>query len=97
MPEFPDLERLYDDHGPALFAFLLNLTRHEAHTRDLLQEVFVKIARNRQLLLRANAVEAGGLVCVVRGGEMERPGRHRVGADRHPDRVGDIGACLNDD
>jgi len=50
MPEFPDLERLYDEHGPALFAFLLNLTRHEADTRDLLQEVFVKIARNPRLL-----------------------------------------------
>ena len=38
----PDLERLYDEHASALFAFLLNFTRHEADTRDLLQEVFVK-------------------------------------------------------
>jgi len=40
-----DLERLYDDHAGALFAFLLNLTRHEADTRDALQEIFVKLAR----------------------------------------------------
>ena len=45
-----DLERLYDEHAQALFAFLLNLTRHEADTRDLLQEVFVRLARRPELL-----------------------------------------------
>jgi RNA polymerase sigma-70 factor (ECF subfamily) len=50
MPGKPELERLYDEHAPALFAFLLNLTRHEADTRDLLQEVFIKLARDAQLL-----------------------------------------------
>jgi RNA polymerase sigma-70 factor, ECF subfamily len=45
-----DLERLYDDHAGALFAFLLNLTRSEADTRDLLQELFVKLARQPALL-----------------------------------------------
>src|ERR1035441_8848257 len=38
-----DFERLYDEHAQAVFAFLLNLTRHEADTRDLLQELFVKL------------------------------------------------------
>lgn len=47
---FPSLQTLYDEHAPALFAFLLNLTRHEADTRDLLQEVFVKLARQPDLL-----------------------------------------------
>jgi RNA polymerase sigma-70 factor, ECF subfamily len=50
MPACIDLERLYDDHAPALFAFLLNLTRNEADTRDLLQEVFVKLARQPTIL-----------------------------------------------
>jgi RNA polymerase sigma-70 factor, ECF subfamily len=45
-----DLERLYEEHAQAVFAFLLNLTRHEADTRDLLQEVFVKLARRPDLL-----------------------------------------------
>jgi len=40
-----ELERLYDQHAPAIFGFLLNLTHSEADTRDLLQEVFVKLAR----------------------------------------------------
>jgi RNA polymerase sigma-70 factor (ECF subfamily) len=45
-----NLERLYDDHAQALFAFLLNFTRDEADTRDLLQEIFVKLARQPDLL-----------------------------------------------
>src|SRR5262245_10554832 len=45
-----DLERLYDGHASALFAFLLNLTRHEADTRDLMQEQFIKLARQPELL-----------------------------------------------
>jgi RNA polymerase sigma-70 factor (ECF subfamily) len=47
------LERWYDEHAQALFAFLLNLTRNEADTRDLLQEIFVKLARQPELLRNA--------------------------------------------
>jgi RNA polymerase sigma-70 factor (ECF subfamily) len=46
----PDLEALYDDHAQALFAYLLNLTRSEEDTRDVLQEIFVKLARQPTLL-----------------------------------------------
>src|SRR5580765_7804650 len=45
-----ELERLYDEHAQAIFAFLLNLTRNEADTRDLLQELFVKLARQPRIL-----------------------------------------------
>jgi len=45
-----ELARLYDEHAQPLYAFLLNLTRNEADTRDLLQEIFVKLARNKNLL-----------------------------------------------
>jgi RNA polymerase sigma-70 factor (ECF subfamily) len=45
-----NLETLYDDHAQALFAFLLHLTRDEADTRDLLQDIFVKLARQPDLL-----------------------------------------------
>lgn len=44
MPVAPDLERIYDDHAQALFAFALDLTRSEADTRDLLQEMFRRLA-----------------------------------------------------
>ena len=46
----PDLRRLYDEHAQSLYSFLLNLTRDEADTRDLLQDVFVKLARDPGLL-----------------------------------------------
>jgi RNA polymerase sigma-70 factor (ECF subfamily) len=45
-----EIERLYDEHAPSLFAFLLNFTRDENDTRDLLQELFVKIACEPALL-----------------------------------------------
>ena len=37
MASAPNIERLYDDHAPALFAFLLNLLRNEADTQDVMQ------------------------------------------------------------
>jgi len=45
-----DLAELYDDHAQALFAFLLNLTRSEPDTRDLLHELFIKLVRAPGLL-----------------------------------------------
>jgi RNA polymerase sigma-70 factor (ECF subfamily) len=48
-----DLARLYDEHAQALFAFLLNLTRSEADTHDLLQSLFVKLATRPELLVDA--------------------------------------------
>lgn len=39
-----DLAAIYDAHAPALFGFLLNFTRSEADSRDVLQEVFLKLA-----------------------------------------------------
>lgn len=45
-----DLEGLYDDHAQALFSFLLSLTRSEEDARDVLQEVFVKLAQRPGLL-----------------------------------------------
>jgi RNA polymerase sigma-70 factor (ECF subfamily) len=45
-----DLEKLYDKHAQALFAFLLNFTRNEDDTRDVLQDIFVKLARQPELL-----------------------------------------------
>ena len=46
----PEIERLYDEHAQPLYAFLLNLTRDEPDTRDLLQDIFVKLARGPELL-----------------------------------------------
>ena len=51
-----DLDRLaetYDRHADALFAFLLQLTHSEAETRDLLQELFLRLARKPRILDQA--------------------------------------------
>ncbi len=45
-----EIERLYDAHAQPLHAFLLNFTRDVADTRDLLQKIFVKLAREPRLL-----------------------------------------------
>ncbi|HEY5914643.1 MAG TPA: sigma-70 family RNA polymerase sigma factor [Verrucomicrobiae bacterium] len=50
MPPDSELERLYDQHATALFAFLLNFTRDEEDSREVLQEVFVRIARQPELI-----------------------------------------------
>jgi RNA polymerase sigma-70 factor, ECF subfamily len=50
MASAPDIERLYDNHASVLFAFLLNLLRSEPDTQDVMQELFVKLARRPALL-----------------------------------------------
>ncbi len=39
-----ELARLYDAHAGALFAFAMTLTRSEADSRDLLQDLFRRLA-----------------------------------------------------
>lgn len=46
------LEKLFSEHGPALRAFLAGRTRNEAEAEDLLQEVFVRLARLENLTER---------------------------------------------
>jgi RNA polymerase sigma-70 factor (ECF subfamily) len=44
-----DLEQVYTEHGPAVFAYLLNLTRSEAASQDLLHELFLKLSQRSSL------------------------------------------------
>jgi RNA polymerase sigma-70 factor (ECF subfamily) len=47
----PDpLAVLYDAHAPALFRFLIRLTGDEAAVKDILQEIFLRLAREPGLL-----------------------------------------------
>lgn len=50
MTDLQRIEELYDEHARTLHAFLLNLTRSEADTKDILQELFIKLARQPGLL-----------------------------------------------
>jgi RNA polymerase sigma-70 factor (ECF subfamily) len=49
------LEGVYRDHAPALFRFLTRLTGNEADTRDVLQEIFVRLAKSPRCLDRVAA------------------------------------------
>jgi RNA polymerase sigma-70 factor (ECF subfamily) len=40
-----ELERLYDAHASGLFHYLVGFTKTEVDARDLLQELFIKLAR----------------------------------------------------
>ena len=53
MSDDRELERIYDEHADSVFAFLLNFLRNEQDARDLLQEVFVRISRQPDLLRRS--------------------------------------------
>lgn len=47
----PDpLAELYDEHAPALFRFLVRLTGDEPAVKDILQEIFIRLAREPRLL-----------------------------------------------
>jgi RNA polymerase sigma-70 factor, ECF subfamily len=45
----PELERLYDAHASGLFHYLVTFTKTEADARDLLQDLFFKLARLDEL------------------------------------------------
>ncbi|CAN5517655.1 sigma-70 family RNA polymerase sigma factor [soil metagenome] len=69
MPE--SLECIYDAHAQAVFAFVLNLTRDEAETADVLQDVFHKLVR-----------QPGALEGVANGRVFLLRMAHRVMIDR---------------
>lgn len=81
-----NLERLYDDHAQALFAFLLNFTRDEADTRDVLQEIFVKLARQPDLLDAARD-ERAFLLRLAHNAAIDLM-RRRGARDKHHEQFG---------
>jgi RNA polymerase sigma-70 factor, ECF subfamily len=55
----PDpLETLYQDHAPALFRFLIRLTGDEAEVKDILQEIFIRLAKSPGLLKEVESPRA---------------------------------------
>ena len=81
-----DLERLYDSHAQALFAYLLNFTRNEQDTRDALQEVFVKLAKNPRAL-QDTKDERAFLVRLCRNAAIDLM-RRRSARNRNEERFG---------
>lgn len=58
MPDVFDLEELYDEHAQALYACCLELTRSDADTKDVLQDLFTKISRQPKILKGVRNVRA---------------------------------------
>ena len=85
MPSSLDLERLYDGHAQALYAFLLNFTRSEADARDLLQELFVKLTRQPWLLDGVHE-ERAFLLRLAHNGAIDST-RRRGARERSRDRL----------
>lgn len=93
------IEQWYDEHAQALFAFVLNLTRNEADTQDVLQEVFIKLAQRpalfndvrdaRAFLLQLAHNQAIDLL--RRRGTREKAGerleRHRLAHGGYPETL----------
>ncbi len=86
MPRSILIERLYDEHAGALYALLRNLTRAEADTRDLLQEVFVKLAREPRLLDGVRE-ERAFLLRLAHNAAVER---FRLAQGHYPDSLTDL-------
>lgn len=76
------LERLYDEHAQALFAFALNLLRDEADTRDVLQEVFGRIAA-RPALLKGVRDERGFLIRMAHNAAIDLMRRRATREKNH--------------
>jgi RNA polymerase sigma-70 factor (ECF subfamily) len=83
MPD--DLERLYDAHADALYGFLLNFTRNKSDTRDLLQEIFIRLAKKPDLLSGARD-ERGYLIRLAHNLALDSF-RRRDSRDRRHDQL----------
>lgn len=81
-----EFERLYDEHAQALFAFLLNFTRNEDDTRDVLQELFVKLARQPELLKNVRG-ERAYLIKLAHNAAIDLM-RRRSTRDKHHEQFG---------
>ncbi|HEY3856297.1 MAG TPA: sigma-70 family RNA polymerase sigma factor [Verrucomicrobiae bacterium] len=81
----PDIARLYDDHAAALFAFLANFLRNEPDARDVLQELFLKLARHPNLLKDVRD-ERGFLLRLSHNIAIDRI-RRRATRERHNDEI----------
>lgn len=72
-----DLERIHDEHVGAMFRYGLTLLRDEATVRDLLQEVFLKLAQGKAEAIQVES-ERAYLLRMIHHGAIDRLRRDRV-------------------
>ena len=86
MPDEFDLEQLYDDHAQALYAFTIELTRNEPDSKDVLQSIFAKLARQPKTLRNVRNVRAY-LLRLAHNAVVDLI-RRRSARDRYTDELG---------
>ena len=91
MPTADQLDQLYEDHAQVVFSFLLNLTRDEADTHDLLQELFIKLTRQPDLMVGVRDPRAfllrlahNAAIDLIRRRQTRERNEDRYGAERSP-------------
>lgn len=75
-----DLERIHEEHLTAMYRHGLSLLRDEAAVRDLLQDVFLKLAEGRANLGEMES-ERAYLLRMVHHGAIDRMRRDKVRRD----------------
>jgi RNA polymerase sigma-70 factor, ECF subfamily len=86
------LQCLYDQHAGALHAFLLNLMREESLAREVLQEVFIRLARDPSLLATARH-ERAYLLRLARNAAIDAM-RRQEARDRYEEKFAQEQASL---
>lgn len=76
-PTATDLERIHDEHIVSMYHHGLALLRNEAAVRDVLQDVFLKLAEGRGGLIDPKA-ERAYLLRMVRHAAIDRMRRDQV-------------------
>ena len=87
-----ELERLYDAHASGLFHYLMTFTRAEADARDLLQELFIRLARAAGAELKREKAYVYRLahnlaIDWLRRGRTRREGEERLLREPSPSRL----------
>jgi RNA polymerase sigma-70 factor, ECF subfamily len=72
-----ELERIHDEHVAAMFRYGLTLLRDEAAVRDLLQDIFLKLAQGKGEAMQAET-ERAYLLRMVHHGAIDRLRRDKV-------------------
>ena len=93
MPPSNDLARVYDEHAQALFAFLLSFIRSDADTRDLLQELFLKLARRPELLAGVRE-ERGFLLRLARNLAIDHIRRRDTRGRKHEESAAETASIF---
>lgn len=86
---FRDLQRLYDEHATAMFRLGMVMLRDEAAVKDLLQDLFAKLADGRAGW-RDESTERAYLMQMVRRAAIDTTRREKVRRDHAETGVAEV-------